>query len=478
VEPLDVPVGLDATGTRMESDSLGEVAVPANRYWGAQTQRSLENFAVGLEPMPAEVHHAYGLLKQAAAEVNTRAGRLDHDTGALIARVGAEVATGLLDEHFPLRLWQSGSGTGTNMNVNEVIANRCIQLVGGTVGSKSPVHPNDHVNMAQSSNDTFVSAMHIATLGLLEDSTLPAMRQLCVSLEALAERWAEVVRVGRTHLQDATPVTVGQTFASYASSLERAVGEVEDAAVGLLELAIGGTAVGTGVNAPADFGSSVAAIVSRLTGRPFTTATNPMAAQSMVDPMVRVHAALRIVATVLIKVANDLRWLGSGPHAGIGELVLPANEPGSSIMPGKVNPTQAEVLVMVATRVLGADVAVGAAGAGGHFELNTMRPLVAGTVIESARTLGDACQSFRERLVDGLDLNREVIADHLERSVMLVTALAPAIGYDDAARIARRATDEGLRLRDAALAEGVDAELYDRLVDPLAMTRPDPPDSD
>jgi fumarate hydratase, class II len=476
VEILDVPVGLDAAGTRAERDSLGELEVPADRYWGAQTQRALENFPVGHEAMPAEIHHAYGLLKQAAAEVNTRAGRLPHWKGELIAQVGAEVADGLLDGHFPLKLWQSGSGTSTNMNVNEVIANRCIQLVGGTLGTKVPVHPNDDINMAQSSNDTFVTAMHIATLGLLEARTLPALRDLRASLAGLAERWDDVVRVGRTHLQDATPVTVGQAFSGYVASMDVAIGDVEDAATGLLELAIGGTAVGTGVNAPADFGTAVASIVSRLTGRPFTTATNPFAAQSMVDPMLRVHSALRTTAAVLIKLANDLRWLGSGPHAGIGELVLPANEPGSSIMPGKVNPTQAEVLVMVATRVLGADVAVGLAGASGHFELNTMRPLVAGTVIESARTLGDACTSFRLRLVEGLDLDRDTIAEHLERSVMLVTALAPVIGYDQAAAIAHRATNEGLRLREAALAEDVDAEVYDRVVNPLAMTRPDPPD--
>jgi fumarate hydratase, class II len=472
----DLPVGLDGTGTRHEVDSLGEVEVPANRYWGAQTQRALDNFPGGGERMPPEVHHAYGVLKQAAAEVNTRAGRLPGWKGEIIARVSGEVAAGQLDDHFPLPLWQSGSGTSTNMNANEVIANRCIQLVGGALGSKTPVHPNDDVNLAQSSNDTFASVMHIATLGLLEGLTLPALRELRESFASLAERWSDVVRVGRTHLQDATPITVGQGLSGYVASLDGAIGGLEDAGTGLLELAIGGTAVGTGVNAPSDFGTSVAAIVSRLTGRPFTTPANGFAAQSMLDPMVRVHAALRNVAVVLMKVANDLRWLASGPHAGIGEVVLPANEPGSSIMPGKVNPTQAEVLVMVCTRVLGADVAVGIAGATGHFELNTMRPLVVGTVLDSARSLGDACTSFRIRLVEGMDLNRAAIADHLGRSVMLVTALAPTIGYDHAAHIARRSTTEGLPLREVALSEGVEAELFDRLVDPLAMTRPEPPD--
>jgi fumarate hydratase class II len=364
------------------------------------------------------------------------------------------------------------------MNVNEVIANRCIQLVGGDIGSKVPVHPNDDVNLGQSSNDTFATAMHIAAHGVVVRVTLPALRRLRHALDAKAQLWADVVRVGRTHLQDATPITVGQAFSAYVSSLNAAIDDLELSTAGLEELAIGGTAVGTGLNAPAGFDEAVASEIAALTGQPFRAAANKFAAIATVDQMMRVHGALRDTAAGLVKLANDLRWLGSGPHAGIGELRLPANEPGSSIMPGKVNPTQAEAMVMVCYRVMGADVAVGLAAAGGNFELNTCRPLVIATTLDSALTLGDACESFTTFMVDGAELDAANITEHLDRSVMLVTALTPVIGYDRAADIAQRATSQGLTLRAAALADGVDAALFDRAVDPLAMTRPAAPDAD
>lgn len=474
---LDLPVGLVATGLRREHDSMGAVDVPADRYWGAQTQRALHHFAIGNERMPTDVHRAYGYLKKSTATANAAMGRLPQWKADLISRVCDEIITGDLDDHFPLHVWQSGSGTQTHMNVNEVIANRCIQLVGGEVGSKTPIHPNDDVNLGQSSNDTFPSAMHIAAHSTLMRVTLPAVRRLRQACDAKAELWSQVVRVGRTHLQDATPITVGQAFSGYVASLDAAIDHLEHSTDELTGLAIGGTAVGTGVNAPAGFDVAVTDVLVSLTGQPFRPASNKFAALATVDPMMRVHGALRDTAAVLVKIANDLRWLGSGPHGGIGELTLPANEPGSSIMPGKVNPTQAEALIMVCYRVMGADVTMGLAGTGGHFELNTCRPLVIATTLDSALALGDAADSFTSFMIDGAELNTARITEHLNRSVMLVTALAPLIGYDRAARIAHRATADGTTLRDAALADCVDAELFDRTVDPLAMTRPDMPDT-
>jgi fumarate hydratase class II len=471
---LDIPIGLDATGTRVESDSMGPIEVPADRYWGAQTQRSLKYFSIGRDRMPKEVYHAYGYVKKAAAVVNTRGGRLPGWKGALIARVCDEVISGALDEEFPLHVWQTGSGTQSNMNVNEVIANRCIQLVGGVLGSKNPVHPNDHVNMAQSSNDTFPTAMHIAAYTMATGRTIPALRRLRDAFEAKAGQWAGVVKIGRTHLQDATPLTVGQEWSGYVGALDDALADVEHATHGLLKLAMGGTAVGTGLNAPYGFGAEVAAEIATMTGTGFETAGNKFTAQGTLDRMVRAHGGLKAAAVTLFKIANDLRWLGSGPRAGLGELVFPPNEPGSSIMPGKVNPTQAEAMLMVAIQVIGADVAVTMGGAEGNFELNTFRPILINSYLHSALIMADMCDSFREFMVEGTRLNESKLASDLDRSVMMVTALSPTIGYDQAAAISHYAIDHDLTLREAALAKGVSAELFDRVVDPLALTRGGP----
>ncbi len=471
---LDLPVGIDAVGERVESDSLGEVRVPADRYWGAQTQRSLIHFAIGEDRMPPEIHRAYGQVKKAAAIVNARAGRLPHWKADLIGRVCDEIVAGRLDAQFPLYVWQTGSGTHTNANVNEVIANRSSQLVGGRLGSRDPVHPNDHVNMSQSSNDTFPTAMHIAAYDLIARRTVPALRRLRSALSARAEEWEQVVKIGRTHLQDATPLTVGQEWSGYAAALADAIDDVEHLSGGLLDLAMGGTAVGTELNAPAGFGEQVAAVLADLTGYPFRTAPNKFAAQATLDRIVAAQAGLKLVAGTLFKIANDLRWLGSGPRAGLGELILPANEPGSSIMPGKVNPAQAEAMLMVCIQVMAADAAVQWAGAEGNFELNAFRPIVIANVLHSARILADMCDHFREYLVEGTSLNRARIDRYVADSVMAVTALSPIIGYDRAAAIAHRAMAEDWPLRQAALADGVPADLYDRVVNPLAMTRPDP----
>jgi fumarate hydratase, class II len=478
---LDVPIGLDATGTRREFDSLGEVEVPANRYWGAQTQRSLEHFSIGddrMDRMPKEMYHAYGYVKKAAALVNTRAGRLPGWMGQLIARVSDEVISGALDEEFPLYVWQTGSGTQSNMNVNEVIANRCIQLVGGTLGSQTPVHPIDHVNMSQSSNDTFPTAMHIAAYMLATGRTIPALSRLRDALDRNAMKWADVVKIGRTHLEDATPLTVGQEWSGYVSALDDAIAEVGHATSGLLELAMGGTAVGTGLNAPPGFGEQVAAEIASMTGAGFRTAANKFAAQGTLDRLVRAHGGLKAAAVTLFKIANDLRWLGSGPRTGIGELLFPANEPGSSIMPGKVNPTQAEAMLMVAIQVIASDVSVTMGGAEGNFELNTFRPILIRNYLHSALIMADMCDHFRQFMVEGTRLNRAKLTENIERSVMMVTALSPIIGYDKAAAIAHYAIGHDLTLKQAALANGVSEEMFDKVVDPLALTRPgsaDPP---
>ncbi|HEV2377264.1 MAG TPA: class II fumarate hydratase [Streptosporangiaceae bacterium] len=468
---LDLPVGLDGTGTRKESDSLGEVEVPADRYWGAQTQRSLEHFNSGNDRMPVEVYHAYGYVKKAAAIVNTRAGRLPAWKGELIARVCDEVISGALNSEFPLYVFQTGSGTQSNMNVNEVISNRCIQLVGGTLGSKQPVHPNDHVNMAQSSNDTFPTAMHIAAYTMATGRTIPALQRLRDAIDRKATQWADVVKIGRTHLEDATPLTVGQEWSGYAGALDDAIAEAEHATAGLLKLAMGGTAVGTGLNAPMGFGEHVAEQIAAMTGAPFQTASNKFTAQGTLDAMVRAHAGLKTAAVSLYKIANDLRWLGSGPRTGLGELILPSNEPGSSIMPGKVNPTQAEAMLMVAIQVIASDVAVTMGGAEGNFELNTFRPILISNYLHSALIMADMCDHFREFMVEGAQLNEAKLKENIDRSVMMVTALSPVIGYDQASVIAHYAIDHNLTLKEAALANGVSEDLYNRVVNPLELTR-------
>ena len=472
---LDLPVGIGATGTRTESDALGPVEVPAGHYWGAQTQRARQVFAVGgpEDRMPIALYRAYGQVKKAAAVVNGRSGRLPAWMAELIARVCDEIVAGELDAEFPLPVWQSGSGTPSNMNVNEVVANRCIQLVGGVIGSKAPVHPNDHVNMSQSTNDTFPTAMHVAADARLHHEVLPRLDELRDALAAKADDWADVVKIGRTHLQDATPLTVGQEWSGYVAMLDDARAALVADSAHLLRLAAGGTAVGTGVNAPEGFGPEVAAELATQTGRPFVTAPNKFAALGSLDPLARCSAGLRNLAVALFKIANDLRWLGSGPRAGLAELRLPANEPGSSIMPGKVNPTQAEAMLMVAVQVMGNDVTVAMAAKEGNFELNTFRPVIIANVLHSMRILADMCDSFRCNLVEGTTLDHDNIARYRDRSVMLVTALAPAIGYDRAAAIAHTAVEGDLTLREAALAHGVAAELFDDVVDPLAMTRLD-----
>ncbi|MEU6401620.1 class II fumarate hydratase [Streptomyces sp. NPDC046985] len=467
---LDVPIGLHATGTRRETDSMGAVEVPADRYWGAQTQRSLKHFSIGDDRMPKAVYHAYGHVKKAAARVNGRAGRLPGWKADLIQRVADEVIRGELDENFPLYVWQTGSGTQSNMNTNEVISNRAVQLVGGELGSKTPIHPNDHVNMGQSSNDTFPTAMHIAAIKEIHEHLLPSVRALQQAIEAKAEQWHDVVKIGRTHLEDAVPLTVGQEWSGYAQQLRQAVERVAQSSRPMLELAMGGTAVGTGLNAPPGFGEQVAAEIAEATGYPFTTAQNKFAAQGGLDAMVSASAGLRGLAVPLMKIANDIRWLASGPRCGLDELVLPANEPGSSIMPGKVNPTQCEAMVMVCIQVLSEDQAIAFAGTQGNFELNAMRPVIVNNFLHAATILADACTKLREYCVEGVQLNQDQIDSYVDRSLMLVTALSPVIGYDRASAIAHKANDEDTTLRQAALATGyVSAEDFDRIVRPAGM---------
>ncbi|WP_214104560.1 class II fumarate hydratase [Acrocarpospora catenulata] len=471
-QPHDVPIGLSATGTRTERDSLGAVEVPADHYWGAQTQRSLIHFDIGDDRMPKAVYHAYGYIKKAAAIVNGRAGRLPRWQADLIGRVADEVVSGALDSEFPLYVWQTGSGTQSNMNVNEVISNRAIQLLGGRLGSKEPIHPNDQVNMGQSSNDTFVTAMHIAATLAVAREVLPALARLRQATAARSEEWAHTVKIGRTHLEDATPLTVGQEWSGYAAQLDDASGHLEHTLTGLYPLAIGGTAVGTGLNAPPGFGDEVAAELADLTGHPFTSAPNKFAAQASCDALVRLSAALRALAVCLFKFANDMRWLGSGPRAGLHELILPSNEPGSSIMPGKVNPTQAEAMLMVAIQVIADDGAVAMAGAEGNFELNAFRPIIINNVLHSARLLADMMHHFRTYLIEGTQLNTPQLKQNIDRSLMMVTALTPVIGYDKAAQIAHHALKENLTLKAAALQSGVPEDLYDKVVNPEALTTP------
>jgi fumarate hydratase class II len=466
----DVPIGIDAAGTRHETDSMGGIDVPADRYWGAQTQRSLIHFSIGDDRMPKRVYHAYGYVKKAAALVNGAAGRLPQWKAEAIVRAADEAIAGRLDAHFPLYVWQTGSGTQSNMNVNEVLSNRAIQLLGGQIGSKSPVHPNDDVNMGQSSNDTFPAAMHIAAVLELEDHLLPETAALAAAIEAKAAEWSDVVKTGRTHLQDAVPLTVGQEWSGYAHQIRDALKRIRASEQGLFELAAGGTAVGTGLNAPAGFSREIAAKISDLTGHRFVTAPNKFAAQGSLDAMVAAMAELRGLAVALMKIANDIRWLASGPRCGLGELLLPENEPGSSIMPGKVNPTGCEAVVMVCIQVIGEDNAVAFAGSQGNFELNAMRPIIINNFLHSAGILADACDKFRRFTVEGTRLNRRHIDEMLGRSLMLVTALSPVIGYDEASAIAHKANDEDLSLKEAALqTHAIDEKRFDEIVDPKKM---------
>jgi len=467
---LNLPIGTGATGMRGETDSMGAIDVPAERYWGAQTQRSLVHFAIGDDLMPIEVCRAYGYVKKAAALVNGSLDEMPSWKAELIGRVCDEVISGALDHEFPLSVWQTGSGTQTNMNVNEVISNRAIQLAGGQLGRKNPVHPNNDVNMSQSSNDTFPTAMHVATVIALDRNLIPAVQSLRNAIHAKALEWVEVIKIGRTHLQDATPLTVGQEWSGYAAQLDDALLMIRQSMAGLYQLAIGGTAVGTGLNAPEGFGDRVAEKLGELLDYPFVTAPNKFAALGGLYAMVAASAALRSLAIALMKIANDLRWLGSGPRAGLHELNLPENEPGSSIMPGKVNPTQQEAMIMVCAQVIGNDTAVALAGTQGNFELNVMRPLVIRNVLHSARILGDACRQFAAHGVEGITLNREQLERNVQESLMLVTALSPLIGYDKAAKIAHEALKRNITLRDAAVSSGaISAEDFDRAIDPRKM---------
>jgi fumarate hydratase class II len=466
----NLPIGLSASGTRKEFDSMGEVQVPANRYWGAQTQRSLLHFSIGNDRMPKEVYHAYGFVKKACALVNETAGRLPRWKADAIAKAADETISGALDDNYPLYVWQTGSGTQSNMNVNEVLSNRCIQLVGGELGSQKPFGPNDDINMGQSSNDTFPTAMHIAALAEIDERLIPKTTALTVAIEAKAQEWMNVVKIGRTHLEDAVPLTVGQEWSGYAAQLRACIAQIVESRSGLLELALGGTAVGTGLNAPSGFGKDVAAKIADLTGKPYVTAPNKFMAQGSLDAMVRANAALRGLAVSLMKIANDMRWLASGPRCGLSELVLPQNEPGSSIMPGKVNPTQCEAIVMISIQVLGDDSAVAFAGSQGNFELNAMRPIIINNFLHSARILGDGCEKFRVFSVEGTKLNTKRIAEYVSGSLMLVTALSPVIGYINAAHIAEAALAEDKTLKQAALDSGhVTEQQFDEIVKPENM---------
>jgi fumarate hydratase class II len=469
---LDLPIGIGMNGTRVETDSMGEIPVPAEHYWGAQTQRSLLLFAIGGDRMPLPLYHAYGFVKKAAAQVNAELGRLPRWKAELIARVADEIIAGKLDSEFPLFVWQTGSGTQTNMNVNEVIANRAIQLAGGTLGSKQPIHPNDDVNKSQSSNDTFPTAMHVAVALEIHHRLLPAVAALRETVEAKTRQFAGIIKIGRTHLQDAVPLTVGQEWSGYVAQTDDALQRVQNSLPALYRLAMGGTAVGTGLNAPEGFAEESAAKIAQYTGLPFETAPNKFAALAATDAIVATQGALRGLAVALMKFANDIRWLSSGPRCGLHELILPENEPGSSIMPGKVNPTQAEAMLMVCIQVMGFDTAVGFAGALGNFELHTMRPLIIHNMLHSIRLLADVCSTFREHCAAGIEVDRQRVEEMVKRSLMLVTALSPVLGYDRAAAIAHKALAENTTLREAAVAGGyIAAEEFDRLVDPAKMIK-------
>ena len=461
------------TSTRIESDSMGEIEVPADRYWGAQTQRSLHHFDIGGETMPKPLIRAFGILKGASASVNRDLGKLDPALADLIEQAAGEVAKGALDDQFPLHVWQTGSGTQTNMNANEVISNRAIELAGGVMGSKKPIHPNDHVNMSQSSNDTFPTAMHIAAVEEIVHRLLPSVAALRDALLDKEIEYAGVTKIGRTHLMDAVPLTLGQELSGYVAQLTADIDRIERTLPGLYELAAGGSAVGTGLNTHPEFGARVAKAIAAATGLPFVTAPNKFAALAAHDALVFTHGAVKTLAVSLMKIADDLRWLGSGPRSGLGELVLPENEPGSSIMPGKVNPTQSEAMIMVGIQVIGNDVAVTTAGSRGNLELNVCKPVIAYNVMQSIELLTDACRTFREFCVEGLTPDLAQIQRHLTNSLMLVTALAPSIGYDRAAEVAKKAHKDGTTLREAALALGyLSEEEFDAAVRPEDMTHP------
>jgi fumarate hydratase class II len=463
--------------SRVETDSMGKIDVPSDKYYGAQSARSLIHFEIGddstpRDVMPREIIRAMAVLKKAAALVNRDLGKLDDEKTKLITQAADEVIAGKLQDHFPLRVWQTGSGTQTNMNVNEVISNRAIEIAGGEMGSKKPVHPNDHVNMSQSSNDTFPTAMHMAAAEAMV-KMLPAVRALRDALARKSEQWKDIVKVGRTHLQDATPLTLGQEFGGYVSQLDRDIKRLEQSLDDLYDLAIGGTAVGTGLNAHPEFAERAAKQIAELTGLPFRSHPNKFAALASHDEVVAASGSLKTLAASLMKIANDVRWLASGPRAGIGELILPENEPGSSIMPGKVNPTQSEAMTMVCVQVFGNDVAIGFGGSQGNFELNVFNPVMIYNFLHSCRLLGDACVMFRKHAIEGLEANEGVIKRYLDESLMTVTALAPKIGYDKAAEIAKKAHHDGSKLKDAALALGyVSGEDFDKFVVPVNMTHP------
>jgi fumarate hydratase class II len=459
--------------TRTESDSMGTIEVAADRYWGAQTERSLHHFDIGSDTMPPELIRAFGTLKKAAALVNHDLGRLDDEKTKLIVRAADAVIAGQLNEHFPLRIWQTGSGTQTNMNANEVISNRAIEIAGGTLGSKRPIHPNDHVNMSQSSNDTFPTAMHVAAAEQVERRLIPAVKELRAALDEKARAFSGIVKIGRTHLQDATPLTVGQEFSGWVSLLDRDLERLQTSLDGLFDLAIGGTAVGTGLNAPPEFAELAAAKISSLTGLPFRSHPNKFAALSAHDELLFASGTLKTLGASLMKIANDVRWLASGPRCGLGELTLPENEPGSSIMPGKVNPTQCEAITMVAVQVFGNDAAIGFAGSQGNFELNVFKPVIIHNFLHSVRLLADACHSFTRYCAIGIQLNLEQLKDDVKNSLMLVTALSPIIGYDKSAKIAHTAHLDRSTLKEAAVKLGfLSAEDFDRYVQPEAMTHP------
>ena len=459
--------------TRTERDSIGPVEVPSDRYYGAQTQRSFENFKIGGERFPREFIRAYGILKKAAASVNNEFGILEESTKSAIHNAVGEVIEGNLDDHFPLVVWQTGSGTQTNMNFNEVIANRAIEMLGGELGSKDPVHPNDHVNMSQSTNDTFPTAINIAAVESIHQQLIPAMQQLRDTLDEKAKAFSTIVKLGRTHLQDATPLSLGQEFSGYVSALDHGLNRVEKALDHCYELAMGGTAVGTGINSVEGFGIAVAKEIAEITGLPFRSAENKFEALGGQDCIVELSGALKVVAVSLFKIANDIRWLASGPRSGIGEISIPANEPGSSIMPGKVNPTQCEALTMLCTQVIGNDTTITLAGASGNFELNVYRPVIAYNILQSIRLLADGCKSFSKHAVVGITPNQERIDHNLYNSLMLVTALNPHIGYDKAAEVAKKAFKDKSTLREAIIQlDYMSGEDFDRLVQPEQMIHP------
>jgi fumarate hydratase class II len=459
--------------SRTETDTFGPIEVPADKYWGAQAQRSIANFKIGWEKQPLPIVRALGIVKHACAETNMSLGKLDKKIGDAIVAAAQEVTEGKHNDHFPLVVWQTGSGTQSNMNANEVIANRAIEVLGGEIGSKEPVHPNDHVNMSQSSNDTYPTAMHVACAEDVQNRLLPALRHLHAALNAKAEAWPHIIKIGRTHTQDATPLTLAQEFSGYAHQIEKGIRRIESTLPDLMELAQGGTAVGTGLNAPKGFAEQVAERIAAITGMPFTTAPNKFEALAASDAMVMTHGAINAVATSLFKIANDIRLLGSGPRSGLGELSLPENEPGSSIMPGKVNPTQCEAVTMVCVHIFGNHTAVTVAGSQGHFELNVFRPVMAYNFLQSVRLLSDVSRSFTDNCVSGIEPREDMIKAGLERSLMLVTALAPKIGYDNAAKIAKTAHKKGTTLREEAVGGGYVSEAeFDEIVDAKKMLGP------